>query len=550
MSWYTGKHMWRWGFYGIAAFAGLLLVGHALRLYLHDLADRSLPRPPADIVPARSIQRARDMSVPRRPIERSDRAGLAPAGSAVEASVHLPALLNAGTADAIDGEYVLWAEDRATRAALLSQARAHGVQIVDQYGDMIRVRVADQERLAALLARISGNVELESNIRMRVPLRDDPGESLPAPSTPYRGFGDQALAWLGISDPDPGWGQGIRVAVLDTGVQGVPVGARLDLVGQGEFGDHGALVASILQQALPGGDIMDVQVMSADGTGDSYTVAKGIREAVDGGANLINMSIGTRGNSRALEEAVQHALDHNVLIVASSGNEGVERILYPAAYEGVLSVAAIDAEERHLHFSNRGEGVDLAAPGVGVSIDLDTEAEPVSFSGTSAAAPFVTASAGIALSSDGSLDVAGLRAILEDTANDTGEPGRNTLTGKGVVSPQRIQEREESGIVDMAVLRPYFHVDDEDRAHSVSVAAQNRGTVVLPDVTMIVNINGREYQLEFVDVGPGHTVAHTFPLPEDMISEGAVDVQLQAIVPNDIRPGNNQIRKVWLPGNS
>ncbi len=539
-----GKKCWFGvGLVLVAVFA-MIAGGYVLRLFLHELADRSLPRPPDDVLPA-EVVRLPASSVRDVRTDYIGGAGIGSLGRSLEVPPALP-VINEGSLDVLPGDYILWVQDRFTRERLLALAQRHGVSILDQYGQTVRVRVTDSHRLAALLAALGGQVDVEANVRVRVPLLDEIEDAMPAPSTPYTGFGDQALAWLGIAEPDPRWGSGVRVAVLDTGISGVPVGQRVDLVGQGEQGEHGALVAGILHQALPGATLLDVQVMSAEGTGDGYTVAKGIREAVDAGANLINMSIGTRGESRMLAEAVQYALDNDVLIVASAGNEGVERISYPAAYDGVLSVAAVDAEERHLHFSNRGDRIDLAAPGVGVTVRLDDE-EAVSFSGTSAAAPFVTATAGIALSSDSTLRGESLQRIVLEHANDTGAPGPDPLTGNGIVSPQRVQERDEPGIVDMAVLRPQFDTDADGHVHSVTVAAQNRGTVDQADVEMVVVVDGERYRLDFSEVGRGRTVAHTLEVPQERGRDDVLDVQVEVRLPEDIRPENNQIRSLWMP---
>ena len=541
--WQTGR-WYRWMLLGLFAMIVMYGAGRITRMYLYDLAGRSIPSPPTDDPLFENVRFTASASRQRN-LDGIAGVGIASDGPFLDAPgfVHV---LNDGSPDAIAGDYILTVRDAAARERLLALARTQGIRVVDRHGNMVRVRVADRQRLAALLARMADEVDVEANVRMRIPLLDDPGEALPAPASPYSGFGDQALAWLGIPEPDTEWGRGVRVAVLDTGVLGIPAGQRVDLVGQGVYGEHGALVARILQQSLPAATLLDFQVMSADGTGDAYTVAKGIREAVDAGADLINMSIGTRGDSRTLAAAIRYAQDQGVLVVASAGNEGVERVSFPAAYEGVLSVAAVDAEERHLYFSNRGERVDLAAPGVGVAIPLQDE-DVRSFSGTSAAAPFVTASAGIALSLDRSLQGDALYDLLLATANDTGEPGRNLLTGSGVVSPQRIQEYHQPGIVDMAVLRPLFHEDEDGSVHAVTVAAQNRGTVAQREVEMVVMMNDQEYQLGFVDIGRGRTVAHTFEVPSQDGVEDVVDVQVRVLLPGDIRPENNQIRALWMP---
>ena len=93
-----------------------------------------------------------------------------------------------------------------------------------------------------------------------------------------------------------------------------------------------------------------------------------------------------------------------VVIVAAVGNDAVNAVAYPAAYPGVLSVGAVDANGQHLYFSNRGPAVDLVAPGYGVEAAwLDDQT--VLFSGTSAATPIVSGALAALLSTDRALPV-------------------------------------------------------------------------------------------------------------------------------------------------
>jgi len=526
--------------YGIGVLlSGLLLAGYGGRRVLDRLARRQVPLPP----PAAVTDGGECMIAP---------VVLAPASppialeAAPEDAGQFASVAAAGI-DAIAGEYLLYAGDALTRERLQALAAQYGVAVLGVQGNVLRVRAGALDRLDAFLRAVPGEVVYEANVRVRIPPLAEPDAALPPPPQGYVGFGDQALAWLGVPDPSAAWGRGVTVAVLDTGISGDLARQRIDLVGQGTVGAHGTLVAGIVAGMLPGASILDVQVMDAEGTGDAFTVAQGIYAAVEAGADVINMSIGTRGDSRVLAEAVQYALAAGVVVVASAGNEGQTSISYPAAYEGVLGVAAVDAQETHLHISNRGEQVDLAAPGVGVSV-AHTGGEPVVFSGTSAAAPFVSATAGLALGQDPALDGAAVPALLIGLANDAGMPGDDDLTGAGVVSPARVLEKDETGIVDMAVLQPVFQEGAAGHVAAVTVAAQNRGTVDLAHVEMQVVVNTQEYLLDFTGVGRGLSIAHQLEVQEEGPSgEQTVDVSVQVRVPGDARPENNQIRALWLP---
>jgi thermitase len=114
-------------------------------------------------------------------------------------------------------------------------------------------------------------------------------------------------------------------------------------------------------------------------------LAEGIVEATDRGAQVINMSLGGYGDSPVLAQSIAYALQHGVVVVAAAGNDAADELAFPAAYQGVLSVAAVDANDKQAFFSNSGQGLDLAAPGVGVTTAWSTN-QLASVSGTSQAA--------------------------------------------------------------------------------------------------------------------------------------------------------------------
>src|SRR5690606_7033533 len=125
--------------------------------------------------------------------------------------------------------------------------------------------------------------------------------------------------------------------------------------------------------------------------------AQAIIWAVDKGADVINISFGcTIGDctSSAVVEAINYAFAHNVVIVASSGNNGTSRPNYPAAYPGVIAVGATDANDNLYYNSQYGKHIDFVAPGVSVFSTLPTyqTGKPKNYfydTGTSMAAPQV-----------------------------------------------------------------------------------------------------------------------------------------------------------------
>jgi hypothetical protein len=145
---------------------------------------------------------------------------------------------------------------------------------------------------------------------------------------------------------------------------------------------HGTLVAGCASAVTNNGiggagvgfkcKIMAVKVAEADltdpSTGEPYIEFgfEGIQYAVDHGAKVINCSWGGGGYSNAEQETINYAISHGTLVVAAAGNDGVNEQFYPAAYAGVLAVAATDQSDYIASFSNYGPDVALAAPGVDI----------------------------------------------------------------------------------------------------------------------------------------------------------------------------------------
>jgi len=467
-----------------------------------------------------------------------------------------PASDRVPAADEIAGEYVLTFFNARDREAFEALAVRLGIRILDRLAvaNALRIGVADAATLRALLKSAPTPLTLLPNIHVRLPPLPE-GHAAVAPATPYTGFGTGTLAWLGVPDPRPEWGSGIRIAVLDTGIpsgfDGL-VATRLDLTGEG-LGEatHGGAVASLingLQGMAPGAELIDIKVLPDSGTGDAFTLAKGIIEAVDLGARVINISAGTRGDSEILLSAVDYANEREVLLVAAAGNDGLPEVSYPAGYDGVVAVGGVDATGRHLYFSNTGTTLDLSAPGIGIAVpSTGTDGSLSAFSGTSAATPFVSAAAALLLAESPALTPDETLTLLQRHSNDTDAPGTDEATGAGMLDAGRLLARNDSGRVDMAASRPYARREG-DRV-LLDIFGQNRGTVMLPQVEMDVTLDGHTETLRFANVGVGNTTVHTIELPAATFDTDGVDIsiELRPVGQTDIQPQNNAIRAVMLP---
>ncbi len=215
-------------------------------------------------------------------------------------------------------------------------------------------------------------------------------------------------AWNEVDDLED-----ITVAVIDTGV----CMSHEDLVDrvldngydfvdndddpEDVFG-HGCSVAGIIAANIdngigiagfaPNSSILPVRVLGPSGSGSMADVAAGIVYAADEGADIINLSLGSMVGSQVTKDAVEHAIAKGVTVIASAGNSGGDLPGYPARYEGVVAVGAIDPNGGRSSFSNKGG--DIWAPGRDVhTIYLDNGYKALN--GTSFSAPYVAAMAAV-----------------------------------------------------------------------------------------------------------------------------------------------------------
>ncbi len=143
---------------------------------------------------------------------------------------------------------------------------------------------------------------------------------------------------------------------------------------------HGTHIASLIasdgavEGSAPGASIMPIKVLDSDNSGTELDLIEAIYHAVDNGADVINMSLSFAPGympSAALLEALQYAAEAQVVMVGASGNNGDDVVTYPAASPLVLAVGAADRAGEPAYYSNRGNRVDIMAPGGDLTADLD-----------------------------------------------------------------------------------------------------------------------------------------------------------------------------------
>lgn len=179
--------------------------------------------------------------------------------------------------------------------------------------------------------------------------------------------------------------------------------------------------------------ILPVKVLNEEAEGTAFEVANGIRWATDHGAKVINMSLGDTHNSRIMYDAIRYAYKNDVVLIAAAGNDNVDTPMYPAAYDEVIAVSAVDSRRHKAIFSNYGNHIDVTAPGEHIpSTFLDNNY--VMMSGTSMAAPHVAGLAGLIRSQSPQLSNDEVADIIRKTANDIGPRGHDPYYGFGEIN--------------------------------------------------------------------------------------------------------------------
>jgi subtilisin family serine protease len=316
------------------------------------------------------------------------------------------------------------------------------------------VKLSNQNEYFSTLNQLSQNPEVEyaePNYVARV---------VQTPNDPYYGQqwgpkGIQAdLAWDKVT---PSQRANVTIAVLDTGINAGHEDLQASIVPGYNFVDnnnnpvdghgHGTHVAGIaaaitnngkgIAGIAGGAKIMPVKVMNDSGSGDYASIINGIKYAADQGAKVINMSLGGPGSSQAMQDAVDYALSRGVSVVAASGNSN-SPVAFPGNCNGVITVGAVDSNNRRASFSNYGPEMDVAAPGVNIfSSYKGSAAGYTSMSGTSMATPFVSGVVALVRAVNPKLTPAQVTNIIDRAATDLGTAGFDNYYGYGLVDANK-----------------------------------------------------------------------------------------------------------------
>lgn len=267
-------------------------------------------------------------------------------------------------------------------------------------------------------------------------------------------------------------GEGIKVAVLDTGIAlGHPdlrdaIAEAKDFTnsrsGPADVQGHGTHVAGTIAArenssgvigAAPKCKLLVGKVLGDNGSGTAQSVSKGIYFAINNGADIISMSLGSSVSSPLIHRAVKDAVAHGVFVIAAAGNEGptMNTVGYPGGYKETIAVGAIDQTKKIARFSSRGTQVTIVAPGYQILSTYPPKGL-AKLSGTSMATPLVSGIVALMLSKHnkhGSSTPINSQADLEkhlrDTAIDLGPDGYDPHYGSGLINPIQLLAVPDGG---------------------------------------------------------------------------------------------------------
>jgi len=247
-------------------------------------------------------------------------------------------------------------------------------------------------------------------------------------------------------------GRGSRIAVVDTGVdythheltscfsenKGYDLVYGSDPMDQQYHGTHVAgTIGGMTTGVAPGCTLYALRVLDSRGTGTIDNILRAVDWAITNEIDIANFSLGSARGSRIEELVFNKAESKGLVCIAAAGNEGYGPS-YPASYDSVISVAAVDRYNNHAKFSNIYHTNNISAPGVGIFSTLPRSDFGV-LSGTSMATPHVCGCAGL-VASQKSIDKGSFRKYLEKTAEPLGEDGKNNwdMYGCGLVRADKL----------------------------------------------------------------------------------------------------------------
>jgi len=264
-------------------------------------------------------------------------------------------------------------------------------------------------------------------------------------------------------------GQGVKVAILDTGIDTLHPDLKDNIKGMKNFTSsnvndvtdrqgHGSHVAGIIAAVdnsvgivgvAPQADLYIAKVLGDDGQGQIAPIMKAIDWAIEQDVDIISMSLGTAEDpGNGLHNAIKRAHEAGIIIVAASGNENTH-CGWPAAYDEVIAVGAVDQTFGRASFSNFGPELDIAAPGVDIFSTYMNQ-QYAKLSGTSMATPMVAGVIALVIAFTRQMGLEPtpdkIIQMIDERSLDIGKEGIDDFFGHGLINVYRMIKGNNDGL--------------------------------------------------------------------------------------------------------
>jgi hypothetical protein len=451
-------------------------------------------------------------------------------------------------------EAVLTFKDDAAFRRFLARAHAAGLSVLGRLDVLrtVRIRYGEVDDLRRELADHAGDyAAVSGNHLIAVPHLPATQDRAAVDHVP---FGNRTLAFLGAEE-NTGWGRGVTIAILDTGVASdATFDHRLRVLDIGlgtapgeaaRVSGHGTAIAALAAGSsadamgiAPAAGILSIRVTDETGVSDLFTVAQAMVAAIDAGAQVINISLGGYSTGAVLDAALGYASQRGVVVVAAAGNDQAAQLAWPAADPRVVSVGAIDAAEQQVTFSNSGRQLQLTAPGYGVQTAW-LAGDRVYLDGTSASAPLVAGAIAAVLSQQPGLTAQQAAQTLVATASDAGAPGADPAFGHGILNLGWAMNRNNPAYVDPAIAS---HLYDSARGE-VQVVVQNRSGRSVTGLSLKASAGGAAMLLPVPPLAAGEIFVGKISADRVTAGTGSMAVVTELTTPPgmvDRNPANNR----------
>ena len=241
------------------------------------------------------------------------------------------------------------------------------------------------------------------------------------------------------------------------------------------------------------------KTISGNGSLESDDVAAGIRYATDNDADIINLSIGSGSYSQTMAEAINYAVANGVIVFAAAGNESATTISYPAALSNTIAVGSTTKNDEISSFSNTGVSINITAPGDLILSTTSINNTYLYMSGTSQATPYAAGVAALLLGQSPSLSSQQVQDIMQNTAEDLGDPGFDFTFGYG-----RINALAVLSALEVSASISISNDDEYTKTTMVDLSIDTNGSIAVS-----MNLFGDVTSTGWIPISNNYTVALT-----------------------------------------